>query len=165
MHFYGWKKGLKTGLYYLRTRPAAQAIQFTVDQSILDKVKVANGITPITLVTPSKSGLKPPTSAVSPTLSSLSIGTNGIKKASSGPPISWMEKKRSTSGSSTPITRAPSTDPIKAPAGETDSETPGEVPDTTAATETATAAAAPEVLFDGTEKEQFTAFTRSLRRH
>lgn len=31
MHFYGWKKGLKTGMYYLRTRPAAQAIQFTVD--------------------------------------------------------------------------------------------------------------------------------------
>ncbi|KAE8214715.1 hypothetical protein CF319_g3206 [Tilletia indica] len=30
MHFYGWKKGLKTGTYYLRTRPAANAIQFTV---------------------------------------------------------------------------------------------------------------------------------------
>ncbi|KAJ3047765.1 hypothetical protein HK097_011230, partial [Rhizophlyctis rosea] len=35
MHFYGWKKGLKTGMYYLRTRPAAQAIQFTVDQNAL----------------------------------------------------------------------------------------------------------------------------------
>ncbi|KAJ3217115.1 Ribonucleoside-diphosphate reductase large subunit [Dinochytrium kinnereticum] len=31
MHFYGWKKGLKTGMYYLRTRPAADAIKFTVD--------------------------------------------------------------------------------------------------------------------------------------
>ena len=31
MHFYGWKRGLKTGMYYLRTRAAAQAIQFTVD--------------------------------------------------------------------------------------------------------------------------------------
>merc|ERR1719309_1071607 len=30
MHFYGWKLGLKTGMYYLRTKPAAQAIQFTV---------------------------------------------------------------------------------------------------------------------------------------
>ncbi|WFD32960.1 ribonucleoside-diphosphate reductase [Malassezia sp. CBS 17886] len=30
MHFYGWKKGLKTGTYYLRSRPAANAIQFTV---------------------------------------------------------------------------------------------------------------------------------------
>ncbi|KAG6332002.1 hypothetical protein ID866_7087 [Astraeus odoratus] len=39
MHFYGWKKGLKTGMYYLRTRPAAQAIQFTVDQSILKAAK------------------------------------------------------------------------------------------------------------------------------
>jgi ribonucleoside-diphosphate reductase subunit M1 len=42
MHFYGWKKGLKTGMYYLRTRPAAQAIQFTVDQSVIKDAKTAN---------------------------------------------------------------------------------------------------------------------------
>ncbi|KAJ7100237.1 ribonucleotide reductase alpha subunit [Mycena belliarum] len=42
MHFYGWKRGLKTGMYYLRTKPAAQAIQFTVDKSILDDAKVQN---------------------------------------------------------------------------------------------------------------------------
>ena len=35
MHFYAWKKGLKTGMYYLRTRPKADAIQFTVDQTSL----------------------------------------------------------------------------------------------------------------------------------
>lgn len=33
MHFYGWKKGLKTGMYYLRTQAAAAAIQFTIDKS------------------------------------------------------------------------------------------------------------------------------------
>jgi len=38
MHFFGWESGLKTGMYYLRTKPAAQAIQFTVDKS---KVKDA----------------------------------------------------------------------------------------------------------------------------
>jgi ribonucleoside-diphosphate reductase alpha chain len=32
MHFYGWKKGLKTGMYYLRTQAATQAIQFTVEK-------------------------------------------------------------------------------------------------------------------------------------
>jgi ribonucleoside-diphosphate reductase subunit M1 len=32
MHFYAWKKGLKTGMYYLRTRPKADAIQFTVSK-------------------------------------------------------------------------------------------------------------------------------------
>lgn len=37
MHFYGWKKGLKTGMYYLRTKPAANAIQFTVDKSKIKK--------------------------------------------------------------------------------------------------------------------------------
>ncbi|RYY59328.1 MAG: ribonucleoside-diphosphate reductase subunit alpha, partial [Chitinophagaceae bacterium] len=32
MHFYGWKKGLKTGMYYLRTKAATQAVQFTVEK-------------------------------------------------------------------------------------------------------------------------------------
>jgi len=36
MHFYGWKKGLKTGMYYLRTKAATDAIKFTVDQQALD---------------------------------------------------------------------------------------------------------------------------------
>ena len=35
MHFYAWKRGLKTGMYYLRTRPKADAIQFTVNQEML----------------------------------------------------------------------------------------------------------------------------------
>ncbi|KAK6746040.1 hypothetical protein RB195_012264 [Necator americanus] len=35
MHFYGWKKGLKTGMYYLRTKPAVNAVQFTVDKEAL----------------------------------------------------------------------------------------------------------------------------------
>ncbi len=32
MHFYAWKKGLKTGMYYLRTQAATQAVQFTVEK-------------------------------------------------------------------------------------------------------------------------------------
>jgi ribonucleotide reductase alpha subunit len=32
MHFYAWKKGLKTGMYYLRTKPAVNAIQYTVNK-------------------------------------------------------------------------------------------------------------------------------------
>jgi len=31
MHFYGWKSGLKTGMYYLRTKSAVDAIKFTLD--------------------------------------------------------------------------------------------------------------------------------------
>ena len=37
MHFYAWKLGLKTGMYYLRTKAAASAIQFTVDKTRLAK--------------------------------------------------------------------------------------------------------------------------------
>ena len=35
MHFYGWEKGLKTGMYYLRTKAATDAIKFTVDKSMV----------------------------------------------------------------------------------------------------------------------------------
>ena len=43
MHFFGWRSGLKTGMYYLRTKPAAQAIQFTVDKSRI-RMKVSNDV-------------------------------------------------------------------------------------------------------------------------
>ena len=36
MHFYGWKRGLKTGMYYLRTRPSSKAIQFTVSPEVCE---------------------------------------------------------------------------------------------------------------------------------
>ncbi|MGB0402485.1 MAG: ribonucleoside-diphosphate reductase subunit alpha [Salibacteraceae bacterium] len=39
MHFYGWEKGLKTGMYYLRTKAASDAIKFTVDKSQLEQPK------------------------------------------------------------------------------------------------------------------------------
>jgi len=39
MHFYAWKKGLKTGMYYLRSKAATSAIQFTVDKSALGEPK------------------------------------------------------------------------------------------------------------------------------
>lgn len=39
MHFHGWKAGLKTGMYYLRTPPAAHAIQFTVDKTLLQNIQ------------------------------------------------------------------------------------------------------------------------------
>jgi ribonucleoside-diphosphate reductase alpha chain len=32
MHFYAWKRGLKTGMYYLRTTAAADAVKFTVEK-------------------------------------------------------------------------------------------------------------------------------------
>ena len=76
MHFYGWKKGLKTGMYYLRTRPAAQAIQFTVDASYLKSAKKAQQ----EAQTPKKSQpVSNPVPSVSP--------SPGVAKASLPTPI------------------------------------------------------------------------------
>jgi ribonucleoside-diphosphate reductase alpha chain len=35
MHFYGWEKGLKTGMYYLRTKAATDAIKFTIEKNVV----------------------------------------------------------------------------------------------------------------------------------
>ena len=45
MHFYAWKKGLKTGMYYLRTQAASRAVQFTVEKqgSVAMEPVVPNG--------------------------------------------------------------------------------------------------------------------------
>jgi len=37
MHFYAWKKGLKTGMYYLRSTAAADAIKFTLDKNAIQQ--------------------------------------------------------------------------------------------------------------------------------
>ena len=50
MHFYAWKKGLKTGMYYLRTKSAADAIKFTVDGKYTMKTKPAVAAPPEALV-------------------------------------------------------------------------------------------------------------------
>jgi ribonucleoside-diphosphate reductase alpha chain len=34
MHFYAWKKGLKTGMYYLRTQAATEAVKFSLDKNV-----------------------------------------------------------------------------------------------------------------------------------
>ena len=40
LHFHAWKRGLKTGMYYLRNTPAVEAVQFTVDKTKLEKDKL-----------------------------------------------------------------------------------------------------------------------------
>jgi len=39
MHFYAWKSGLKTGMYYLRTKSAVNAIQFTLSNKKKEEEK------------------------------------------------------------------------------------------------------------------------------
>merc|ERR1712196_719382 len=46
MHFHGWQLGLKTGIYYLRTKAATDAIKFTVD---VDKMKKSTSTAASTL--------------------------------------------------------------------------------------------------------------------
>jgi ribonucleoside-diphosphate reductase alpha chain len=58
MHFYAWKKGLKTGMYYLRSKAAADAIQFTVVQN-LNEGKVQATATEVNLSVVGEDGSSP----------------------------------------------------------------------------------------------------------
>jgi ribonucleoside-diphosphate reductase alpha subunit len=42
-HFWGWKHGLKTGMYYLRTKPSMDAIKFTIDPNIIKNESINVG--------------------------------------------------------------------------------------------------------------------------
>lgn len=46
VHFHGWRLGLKTGMYYLRTRPKADPIQFTLEQDIDTMFKMFTAVPP-----------------------------------------------------------------------------------------------------------------------
>jgi ribonucleoside-diphosphate reductase alpha chain len=46
MHFYAWKRGLKTGLYYLRTKAGVQAQKFTVDPKLLASIQAKTAPAP-----------------------------------------------------------------------------------------------------------------------
>lgn len=92
MHFYGWKKGLKTGmctssllrpilypfslhilpsfiLDYLRTRPAAQAIQFTLSAEAIKEAKEASQRPVVPVSTPTK-----------PVVAPVASLTNGVSR-------------------------------------------------------------------------------------
>jgi len=90
MHFYGWKKGLKTGMYYLRTRPATQAIQFTIEQSVLKAAKVQQGES-------DKAAAAIPTPSASPSpvrrVPPPSTSSDTVASSSSGPPVAQASQE------------------------------------------------------------------------
>jgi ribonucleoside-diphosphate reductase alpha chain len=63
MHFHAWKSGLKTGMYYLRTQAATQAVQFTVQKQVNTEVPPTDSDAPVVNLTPDV----PATNAETPT--------------------------------------------------------------------------------------------------
>ncbi|KAF7314628.1 Ribonucleoside-diphosphate reductase [Mycena kentingensis (nom. inval.)] len=86
-HFYGWKKQLKTSMYYLRTQPAAAAIQFTVDQKVLDAAKMQNAQAkqPKAAVPPALMSAATLTASVPPLASASSSASSSAGDQSAGP--------------------------------------------------------------------------------
>ncbi|GAA6021180.1 hypothetical protein JCM8202_001887 [Rhodotorula sphaerocarpa] len=113
MHFYGWKKGLKTGMYYLRTRAAVGAIKFTVDQATLNSAKTANA----------KSAAPSPTSAKPSPIRDI---TNGVARTSlnsapakRSPPLSAPAASSPAPAPVAVVAAVPKPAPAPAPMAET----------------------------------------------
>ena len=58
MHFYAWKSGLKTGMYYLRTKSAVDAIKFTLEKKEAEPAKKAEAASAVVAEPLSPSELK-----------------------------------------------------------------------------------------------------------
>ncbi|KAM0789852.1 ribonucleoside reductase large subunit Cdc22 [Microbotryomycetes sp. NB124-2] len=118
MHFYGWKKGLKTGMYYLRTRAAVGAIKFTVDQATLDQAKAA---------TKKPAQAAPPSRTPAPIQSPIRDITNGVAKASIGNGNSLSKRFDASSNAPSPAqSPVPATPSLLEPNGAADESTPGD---------------------------------------
>lgn len=81
MHFYGWEKGLKTGQYYLRSRPARDAIKFTVNVEALlaaaeskDKDQILNALEKVKKVVPITTNGKTTTTTANTAKSCVNLG-------------------------------------------------------------------------------------------
>ena len=100
MHFAGWKLGLKTGMYYLRTMAASAPIQFTVDQ---EQLKVADTNVARTSGIKKRSGMMSPsgnTGAVPrPMYVQKTNSANGIPTPDATPPASSENKRFSPKAS------------------------------------------------------------------
>ena len=76
MHFYGWKKGLKTGMYYLRTKAAVDAIKFTVQKEAQSAPKTEEKPASKVQATVAPASTTPKTEKPEPTTTaSSSVGT------------------------------------------------------------------------------------------
>ena len=79
MHFYAWKSGLKTGMYYLRTKSAVDAIKFTLDKKKEEKV--------------------PKTATAATTASAANVAPKAAEKPVAVEPLSPVELKEMLSKS------------------------------------------------------------------
>ena len=97
LHFYAWKKGLKTGLYYLRTRAAADAIKFTVDQQALARRKserLARNASSVSSDLSTLSSQKENVVVVSPIATGAGVGGVKNKKKTAEEIDEELEKER-----------------------------------------------------------------------
>ncbi len=117
MHFTGWKLGLKTGMYYLRTMAASAPIQFTVDQEQLKVVdtNVARSALKKRNVSAKYTAVSTPPAVIEPTpmyenkatVDGAAAPTDVLTPATTPPPEAPQQKKRTFGRTSSAVVNPP----------------------------------------------------------
>ena len=116
MHFTGWKLGLKTGMYYLRTMAASAPIQFTVDQEQLKVVdtNVAKAVAKKRGVSGGYNAVSSPPAAAVPAPmfenkppNSATAAPNGVVTPATTPPPEPQKQKRTLGRTSSAVVNPP----------------------------------------------------------
>jgi ribonucleoside-diphosphate reductase subunit M1 len=110
MHFAGWKLGLKTGMYYLRTMAASAPIQFTVDQEALlvadTNVARERPIKKRSAASGSYNAAPRPMYAKQASSPNTTAASNGVPTPTATPPPSSEQKKLSPAAVKAPVFKA-----------------------------------------------------------
>ena len=94
MHFHAWKKGLKTGMYYLRTKPAVDAIKFTVDPVLIKQQQEESEAFKLMQGQQSRSSSSSARSAIISGPSAFQSATAGMHKLAVGSPVKQAPNPR-----------------------------------------------------------------------
>lgn len=88
MHFHAWKSGLKTGMYYLRTKPAVDAIKFTIDPTLVKQQAEENEQFKLIQGKNKAAGVRASSTAA------FEAATSGMQKLAAGSPIKQAPNPR-----------------------------------------------------------------------
>ncbi|MDR3401375.1 MAG: hypothetical protein P4L99_02665 [Chthoniobacter sp.] len=94
MHFHAWKKGLKTGMYYLRTKPAQDAIKFTLDPLLIKKQAEEAETHKILQREKSLQGMTPRTAVSMSGPAAFQAATSGLAKLAVSSPVKQAPNPR-----------------------------------------------------------------------
>jgi len=110
MHFHAWKKGLKTGMYYLRTKPSVDAIKFTIDPKLIKQQEEETANFKLLQQGQGRTAAAAPAKQLTPRMSgsvAFEAATSGMQSLAVGSPVKQAPNPRGESASASSFVLQP----------------------------------------------------------